>query len=48
VAYAFNTSTQEVEAGRSEFKASLIYRESSKTARATGRNPVSEKKTIKI
>jgi hypothetical protein len=27
----------------SEFKASLVYRESSRTARATQRNPVSKK-----
>jgi hypothetical protein len=29
----------------SEFKASLVYRVSSKTARATQRNPVSKNKT---
>jgi hypothetical protein len=29
VAYAFNVSTQEAEAGKSEFKASLVYRVSS-------------------
>jgi hypothetical protein len=29
----------------SEFEASLVYRESSRTARATQRNPVSKKKT---
>jgi hypothetical protein len=34
----------------SEFKASLIYRVSSRTARATQRNPVSKKKkeSVKI
>jgi hypothetical protein len=32
----------------SEFKASLVYRVSSRTARATQRNPVSEKKEKKI
>jgi hypothetical protein len=31
----------------SEFKASLVYRMSSKTARATQRNPVSKNKKIK-
>jgi hypothetical protein len=31
----------------SEFKASLVYRVSSRTARATQRNPVSEKKKKK-
>jgi hypothetical protein len=41
VAQAFNPSTQEAEAGRSlEFKASLDYRVSSRTAKATQRNPV--------
>jgi hypothetical protein len=30
----------------SEFKASLVYRVSSRTARATQRNPVSKKKKI--
>jgi hypothetical protein len=32
----------------SEIEASLVYRVSSKTARATQRNPVSEKKKKKI
>jgi hypothetical protein len=44
VAHAFNPSTL---GGRgrqiSEFEASLIYRVSSRTARATQRNPVSKK-----
>jgi hypothetical protein len=31
----------------SEFKASLVYRVSSRTARATQRNPVSKKQTNK-
>jgi hypothetical protein len=47
VAHAFNPSTWEAEAGRfriSEFEASLVYRVSSRTARATQRNPVSENK----
>jgi hypothetical protein len=42
VVYSFNSSTQE--AGTSnlcEFKASLVYRASFRTARATQRNPVS-------
>ena len=49
VAHACNLSTWEVEAeaGRcrqiSEFEASLVYRVSSRTARATQRNPVSKK-----
>jgi hypothetical protein len=38
-ASAFNPSTWEI----SEFKASLVYRVSSRTAKATQRNPVSEK-----
>jgi hypothetical protein len=35
VAHTFNPSTEQAEAGRSEFKASLIHRWSSRTARAT-------------
>ena len=44
VAHAFNPSR-----GRqiSEFKASLVYKVSSKTARATQRNPVSKTKNQK-
>jgi hypothetical protein len=45
VAHAFNPSTWEAEAG--EFLSSglaLVYRVSSRTARATQRNPVSKKK----
>jgi hypothetical protein len=38
VAYAFNPSTWEAKAG----KASLVYKVSSRTARATQRNPVSK------
>jgi hypothetical protein len=40
--HAFNLSTWEAEAGRwiSEFEASPVYRVSSRTARATQRNPV--------
>jgi hypothetical protein len=44
---AFNTSTREAEAGRSEFKASLVYRASSRTARATQRKAISEKNKTK-
>jgi hypothetical protein len=44
VAHAFNPNTQEAEAGRqiSEFEDSLIYKVSSRTARATQTNPVSK------
>jgi hypothetical protein len=43
VAHAFNPSTREAEAGGFlEFEASLVYRVSSRTARATQRNPVSK------
>jgi hypothetical protein len=48
VAHAFNPS---ILGGRrrqiSEFKASLVYKVSSRTARATQRNPVSKKQTKK-
>jgi hypothetical protein len=49
VAHAFNSSisTWEAEAGRFLFKASLVYRVSSRTARAIQRNPVSKKKPKK-
>jgi hypothetical protein len=43
VAHAFNPSTREAEAGGFEFQASLVYRVSSRTGRATQRNPVSKK-----
>jgi hypothetical protein len=50
--HAFNPSTWEAEAGGflgiSEFEASLVYRVSSRTARATQRNPVSKKQEKKI
>jgi hypothetical protein len=39
-----NSSTWEAEAGRSEFKASLIYRESFRTAKATQSKPCVKKK----
>lgn len=41
VAFAFNPSTQ-----ISEFEASLIYRVSSRIAKATQRNPVLKRKQI--
>jgi hypothetical protein len=46
VVHTFNLSTWEVGRGRwiSEFKASLVYTVSSRAARATQKNPVSEKK----
>ena len=49
VVHAFNPSTRELEAGRriSEFEASLVYKVSSRTARATQRNPVLKKPTKK-
>ena len=52
--HAFNPSIREAEAGRSEFKASLVYIINSKTGRAVKqRNPVSrgekkQKQTNKI
>jgi hypothetical protein len=44
VAHAFNPSAREAEALRriSEFEASLVYKVSSRTARAIQRNPVSK------
>jgi hypothetical protein len=36
---AFEPTTQEAESGRSEFKASLVYRLSSRIARGKQRNP---------
>jgi hypothetical protein len=43
VAHTFNPSTPEAEAGwTSEFEASLVYKVSSRTARAIQRNPVLE------
>jgi hypothetical protein len=45
MAHAFNPSTQEAEAGRPlEFKANLVYKVSSKSAKVTQRNSVSENK----
>ena len=38
VVHAFNPSIIEEEAGRSKFKATLVYRSSSRTVRATKRN----------
>ena len=43
VVQAFAPNTWEAEAGTSEFAASLVYRVSSRTARATQRNPISNK-----
>ena len=46
VAHAFNPSTWEARGRRiSEFEASLIYKVSSRTARAIQRNPVSKTHT---
>jgi hypothetical protein len=43
VAHTFGPSTQEAEAGRFlEFETSLVYKVSSRTARAIKRNPVSK------
>jgi hypothetical protein len=42
VAHTFNPSTWEAETGISEFKASLVYKVNSRTARAIQRNPVSK------
>ena len=48
VAHACNPSTLGGRGRRiSEFEASLVYRVSSRTARATQRNPVSKKTTKK-
>jgi hypothetical protein len=41
----FNPSTQEAEAGGSEFEASLVYRVSSRTARATEKPCLKKKKS---
>jgi hypothetical protein len=46
VAHAFNPSIWEAEAGRAEFEGSVVYRASSKMARATQRNPVSKKQSM--
>ena len=46
VARAFNPSTREAEAGSSELKASLVYRASARTARAT-QKPCLERKNNK-
>jgi hypothetical protein len=45
VVHAFSPSTWEAETGKiSEFEASLVYKVSSRTARAIQRNPVSKNK----
>jgi hypothetical protein len=44
VSYIFNPRTQEAEAGRfCEFKASLVFKSSFRTAKSTHRNPVFKK-----
>ena len=49
LAHTFNHSTQEAEAGDlCEFKASLVYRVSYRTAKATQWNPASKNKTKQI
>ena len=45
VAHASNPSTSEAEAGKSEFEASLLYRVSSRTARATNTSETKQNKT---
>ena len=46
--HAFNPSTQKAEAGKiSEFQASLVYRVSSRTARAIQRKPCLKKAKTK-
>jgi hypothetical protein len=45
VAHAFNPSSREAEASGFEFEASLVYKVSSRTARAIQKNPVSKKKS---
>jgi hypothetical protein len=48
VAHAFNPSSRgDRDRQISEFEASLVYRVSSRTARATQRNPVSKKQKTK-
>ena len=44
MAHAFNLDIQETEAELCEFEASLVYRVSSRTARATQRTPVLKNK----
>jgi hypothetical protein len=48
VTHAFDPSTWEAEAGRFEFKASLVYKVSSRTARAITEKPCLKKTKIKI
>jgi hypothetical protein len=49
VAHAFNPSTWEAEAGGFlSLRPALVYKVSSRTARATQRNPVSKNKKKKI
>jgi hypothetical protein len=42
----FNPSTRKAEAGEFQFEASLVYKISSRTARAIQRNSVSKKQKI--
>jgi hypothetical protein len=45
VTHTFKPSTQEAESGKSlEFEANLVYRENSRTPRATQKKPYVEKK----
>jgi hypothetical protein len=44
VVYTFNHSTREAEAGFLKIKASLVYRVSSRTAKATKRNSKTKQK----
>jgi hypothetical protein len=49
VAHTFNSGTREAEMQADfEFESSLVYRVSSRTAKATQRNPVSKKKKKRI
>ena len=49
VAHTFDPSAQEAEAGESlEFQVSLIYKVSSRTAKATKKNPVLKNKCTKM
>jgi hypothetical protein len=45
VAHTFSSTIQEKQVDLCEFEDSLVYRVSSRTARATQRNPVSKKKS---
>ena len=47
VTHTFNFGTEEAQVGRSVFRARMVYRKSSRTARATLRNLVSKKQENK-